>query len=206
MDPSEAPAYLQPYLKAAARHGSGFGSLLWASPRTQAIRFAALLQAAGNASGKVILDVGCGRADLLDFMLSRGVYPRRYIGLEAVEELAVAAENKRRRHCEIVRGDFVRDPAQLCINADILLFSGSLNTLDEPAFYQSVASAFDAATEAVVFNFLASPFLAASSHLTWHPSDAVLAFAGKLSKRVRLWENYLKGDATIAIRKELLAT
>ena len=56
--------YLQPYLKAAERHGAGFGSLLWASPETQASRFDAV-ERLGRLHGKSILDVGCGRADLL---------------------------------------------------------------------------------------------------------------------------------------------
>src|SRR2546423_362515 len=104
-----APDYLQPYLNATRRYGAGFGSLLWASPRTQAVRFQTLLRAV-DVTDLTVLDVGCGRGDLLVYMLNRGIYPRSYIGLEAVEALAGAAEAKRLPNCRIVRGDFVHDP------------------------------------------------------------------------------------------------
>jgi SAM-dependent methyltransferase len=195
------PTYLQPYLNATKKYGAGFGSLLWASPKTQAVRFSALLRAV-NCTGKVVLDAGCGRADLLEFMLGRAVYPMQYLGLEAVETLAEAAEKKRLPNGRIIRGDFVCDPAQLDVDADVIFFCGSLNTLDERAFYQSITRAFSAAKQAVVFNFLCSAQLAASPHLTWHQPEAVLALAGKLSDNVRFWDNYLPGDGTISIRKD----
>jgi hypothetical protein len=194
------PTYLQPYLNATKKYGAGFGSLLWASPKTQAVRFSALLRAV-DCNGKVVLDAGCGRADLLQFMMAKSIYPRRYVGLEAVEELAIAAETKRLPNCQIVRGDFVSEPSQLEVEADVILFCGSLNTLDERSFYQSVNHAFATAKHALVFNFLCSPELAASPHLTWHHPEAVLSFAGKLSDDVRFWDSYLPGDGTILIRK-----
>src|SRR5262249_20899589 len=140
----DAPEYLQPYLDASRRYGAGFGSLLWASPKTQAIRFAALVHAI-DLNDLSVLDVGCGRADLLIYMRDHGIFPRSYIGLEAVEPLAAAAEAKHLSDCRIVRGDFVRDPRLLDIGADVLLFSGSLNTLDEPTFYSTLTHGFTAA-------------------------------------------------------------
>jgi hypothetical protein len=195
------PSYLQPYLNAAKRYGAGFGSLLWASPKTQSVRFAALLRAA-DCKAKRVLDAGCGRADLLEFMMQHEIFPRQYTGLEAVEELAAAAESKHLPNCKITRGDFVSEPEILNIDADVIFFCGSLNTLDESAFYQSLITAFTCTKQSLVFNFLSSPQLAASPHLTWHQPQAVLAFAGKLSANVRLWDNYLPGDATVAIGKE----
>jgi len=199
----DTPDYLLPYLSATRRYGAGFGALLWASPRTQAARFAALLRAV-DVNNLTILDVGCGRGDLFTFMIHHGICPAAYIGLEAVEALAAAAEAKRLSNARIIRGDFVRDPRQLEAGADVLLFSGSLNTLDERAFYQTLTNAYTAARRAVVFNFLCSSDLAASSFLTWHRSEAVLAFARKQCDRVRLWDDYLKGDATVAMEKEPL--
>src|SRR5205085_11899167 len=83
------PEYLQPYLSAVRRHGRGFGSLLWASPHTQAARFDAFVRLCA-LEGRSILDAGCGRADLLDFLLARGIRPDHYTGLEAVDTLADA--------------------------------------------------------------------------------------------------------------------
>jgi hypothetical protein len=201
MPASDPPEYLQPYLNAAKKYGAGFGSLLWASPKTQATRFAAIARAF-DLNDRVVLDVGCGRADLRDFLSKHRIVPREYIGLEAVDELAAAAEGKKFSNARIVRGDFVLEPTLMDVAADVVIFCGSLNTLDERTFYQTLLHSFEGARLAVVFNFLNSPELAASSYLTWHIPQAVLAFAEKLSSHVRMWDNYLKGDSTVLMKKE----
>ncbi len=200
-DESE-PAYLKPYLAAARRFGSGFGSLLWASPRTQALRFDALIRAAGADAlrGRRVLDVGCGRADLLDHLHRRRVDPGRYVGIEAVEDLAAAVERK--PAAAVVRGDFVRRPELMAAaGADAVLISGALNTMDAGDFYRSVRSAFEASGVVLAFNFLSSPALAAAAHLTWHRPADVRAFAATLSPDVGYWDDYLNGDATVAVRR-----
>src|ERR671939_347504 len=101
---SNAPEYLEPYLKAVRRHGSAFGSLLWASPVTQAARFSAICRMQ-NLDGQSILDVGCGRAVLFDYLLSRDIHPASYTGIEAVDELAEAAESKGHCNVKIIRAD-----------------------------------------------------------------------------------------------------
>ena len=99
--------YLVPYLRAAAAHGAGFGSLLWASPDTQAARFEAFTRL-WDFNGQSLLDAGCGRADFLESLEARGIRPADYIGIEAVPELADAAERKAgrsRAQSTILRAD-----------------------------------------------------------------------------------------------------
>ena len=192
--------YLTPYLRAAEQYGGGFSALLWASPKTQRARFDAIRRTI-ELGGKSVLDAGCGRADLLSFLLDRDIRPADYIGLEAVEALAAAAEARGHPNCRILRGDFVREPARLFVGADVIAFSGSLNTMDECAFYQTLARAFDAAAEAVVFNFLSSPALAGKEYLVWHRPDKVEAFARRLAAEVRTADDYIYGDCTIAMLK-----
>jgi hypothetical protein len=204
MADGDVPEYLAPYLSAAKRYGGGFGSLLWASPRTQALRFDALIRAVGSEAirGRRVLDVGCGRADLLDHLRRRDVFPHEYIGIEGVAELADAAERKGYLNATIVRGDFVRQPSLLReAAADVVVISGSLNTMEAGPFYRSIKSAFDAAGEALAFNFLCSTELSAAAHLAWHRIADVRAFARTLSKNVTVWEDYLAGDATVAISR-----
>jgi hypothetical protein len=203
MSATTAPNYLEPYLSASRKYGAGFGTLLWASPKTQAVRFRALLNAV-DVHGLTVLDVGCGRADLLEYTMGRARFPRSYIGIEAVDALAAAAEAKRLPNCKIVRGDFVSDPALLACGAEVLLISGALNTMDRDCFYASLKSAIDAAEKAVVFNFLSSPYLAGASHLTWHQLEDVLSFCRRFSPCVEHQTDYLPGDATVAVWKEKL--
>ncbi|MDB5318565.1 MAG: hypothetical protein JWN40_196 [Phycisphaerales bacterium] len=197
----ERPDYLEPYERAARRHGAGFGSLLWASPQTQALRFEAMRRLV-DLTGKRLLDVGCGRADLLDYLLARKVRVASYTGIEGVATLAEAARAKGHPQCEIIEADFIAQPQQLAAaRADVILFSGSLNTMDSSGFYSTLSRAYDAARETLVFNFLCSSRLAGADYLVWHPADEVMAFARTLSDRVRKLEDYLPGDCTVAMGK-----
>ncbi len=194
------PGYLEPYVRAAGKFGGGFGSLLWASPKTQAARFGAIARAA-DLHDRSLLDVGCGRADLLEYLLRQNIALRRYVGLEVIDELLFAARRKGLPNAEIVQGDFVRDSSLLDCGVDVLIFCGSLNTLDEATFYSILDAGVAAARQTLVFNFLCAATLAASPYLTWHRSEEVMSWAAKRSDRVRLWDDYLNGDATIAIGK-----
>lgn len=191
---------MEPYLRAARQFGAGFSALLWASPKTQRARFEAIRRAY-DPQDKSMLDAGCGRADYLEFLVARNIHPADYIGLEAVETLAAAAEAKAIANSRIIRGDFVSEPAKLFVGADVIVFSGSLNTVDEGMFYETLRRAYDATAEAVVFNFLSSSALAGRAYLTWHHREKVEAFARRTASDVRVLEDYLQGDCTIAMGK-----
>ena len=240
MDTDPPPPYLLPYLRAAATHGHGFASLLWASPDSQAVRFRALTRL-WDLNGLSVLDVGCGRADFLDFLLARGVRPADYVGIEAVAELADEAERKGRAYgraaaaaggaagragqagqagqagpgVTIIRADFVREPARMFVGADVVVFSGSLNTTADAPFYATLRRAYEAAAAGLVFNFLDAPTLAGNSYLSWRRRADVLDFARDLSgdagnaggdargngDRVRMLADYLDGDCSVAVGK-----
>lgn len=194
------PDYLVPYVRATRRHGDGLGSLLWASRRTQEMRFEALCRLR-NFEGCSILDVGCGRADLLDYLLKNRIIPADYVGLEAVGILAQAARNKGLPGCTIIEADFVTEPRRMYVGADVVLFSGSLNTLQPAAFYRTLTHAYEAAAEEVVFNYLCSPELAGTKYLTWHKPADVMAFARGLTPDVRSLRGYISGDCSVSMRK-----
>lgn len=206
MDDVTSSPYLAPYLAAARKFGGQFPSLLWASPVTQGRRFEAICRLA-DPSGQSLLDVGCGRADLLTFCVERNRRPADYVGIEAVPALAAAAEATAARvgDATIVRADFVADPARMFVAADVVAFSGSLNTLATSTFHEVLAKAYDATAHALVFNFLAGPGLAAASYLTWHrPTDVLSFVAARLSPTpasVRTLDDYLEGDVTVVVEK-----
>lgn len=196
-----AAEYLAPYRDAAARHGGAFASLLWANPQTQAVRFDAIRRAC-DLRGKSILDVGCGRADLLVYLRSRRIPIADYIGIEAVDALADVAEQKLDPGDRIIRADFIREPVRMFVGADVVIVSGSLNTTDDARFYPTLRRAFDAAAQTLVFNFLCSPQLAASAYLRWRHSADVLAFVATLgASHVEKLADYLAGDCTVIARR-----
>jgi SAM-dependent methyltransferase len=195
--------YLAPYVRAASRHGSEFPALLWASPQTQSARFDAI-ERLGCLRGKSVLDVGCGRADLLEFLLRRGVEPADYIGIEAVRQLAEAAREKvldSGVRGSVLMADFIREPQRLFAGADVVVFSGSLNTVEDGAFYDTLRRAFDAAAETLVFNFLCNSYLAGAEYLRWRRPQDVLEFARQRTPHVRTLDDYLHGDLTVAMKK-----
>jgi SAM-dependent methyltransferase len=196
----DVQSYLRPYARAARQHGGGFKSLLWASPHTQRQRFEALARAVDFA-GKNVLDLGCGRADLLQYLIDRGTRPAHYVGLEALQELIDAARAKNLPNSLIIKADFVREPARMLVGADIVVFCGSLNTLDKADFYSTLRHAYAAAGEVLVFNYLCSSRLAGAAWLTWHRSQDVLAFVGSLSSRYRTINDYIDGDCTVAVER-----
>ena len=203
VNPKLPATYLSPYFRAALLYRDGFGSLLWASPETQAIRFEAI-QRLGDLAGKCVLDVGCGRGDFYDFLHARGIAVADYIGIEAVPALAEAAERKGQQYSNlsVIRADFVADPARMFVAADVIVFSGSLNTLEEPDLVNVLRRAYDAAAGAVVFNYLCSPSLASATYLRWRKPADVLKLARSLSESVKTLDDYLPGDCTVAIYKD----
>jgi SAM-dependent methyltransferase len=202
MPVDDSPTYLLPYLRAAKSHGEGFQSLLWASPQTQEARFNAIRRIV-DPNARTLLDAGCGRADLLDHLARHQVRPLDYVGIEAVDELAAAAERKQRASVRILRGDFIRQPVRLFVGAEIVIFCGSLNTVEDGPFFDTLRRAYDATAWALVFNFLSSPALAGASHLHWRPRGEIERFVQALKPReVRVLDDYLEGDCTMAVMKE----
>jgi hypothetical protein len=194
------PTYLEPYARAATQYGAGFRSLLWASPNTQRARFDALIRLV-DLNGRTLLDVGCGRADLLDHLHAKDIRPAHYVGLEGVQTLADAAEAKGHANTMILSGDFVREPVRMFVGAEVVYFSGSLNTLDATTFYRTIRLAYEATAESLVFNFLCAPLLAGAPYLHWRPPNEVVAFARTLTNDVRQLDDYLDGDCTLALTK-----
>ena len=201
MSTTDQPAYLAPYARAVKRHGPEFRALLWASRRTQEQRFAALVQLA-NPTNLTVLDLGCGRADLFDYLHRTGTPPRRYIGLEGVAELADAAEATAVPDRRIIRADFLRNPSRMNVEADIIYCSGALNTIENDDFYRTIKNAYEAAGRALVFNFLSSSLLAGVNYLRWHEPRMVLRFARTLSPKVDQHDGYIDGDCTVAMWKD----
>jgi SAM-dependent methyltransferase len=198
---AEQPTYLQPYSRAVKRHGPDFRALLWASRRTQEQRFQALAHVA-DPTGLSILDLGCGRADFLDFLIARGTPPRKYVGLEGVRELAEAAENKNVADGRIIIADFVREPRRMQVGADVIYCSGALNTIEPDDFYLTIRNAFAAAKRMFAFNFLSSSLLAGTNYLRWHNPREVLKFCRSLGGEIVRHEGYIEGDSTIAMMKQ----
>jgi SAM-dependent methyltransferase len=197
----EDPEYLRPYYEARQRNARGVHALLWNSEETQRVRFEAIARNCPLA-GLDLLDVGCGRADLLGFLRERGIQPSRYTGIEAVESSIRAARRRKYEGVRFIKADFVKKPEILNIGADVVIFSGSLSTLPEDRFYETLERAWSSAVHALVFNFLCTP--RSPDDADWivlHHPATVAAFARSLAGDVRIDNGYMDDDCTIVMRK-----
>ncbi|HYX25225.1 MAG TPA: methyltransferase domain-containing protein [Thermoanaerobaculia bacterium] len=194
------PLYLSPYVDARQRGEKGLRALLWPDERAQRLRFEALVRNCPLA-GLRLLDAGCGRADLLGYLLERGIVPAHYTGLETVPATIRAARHRKYKRCKIIAGDFVREPEKLQAGADVVIFCGSLNTLPHARFYQTLGAAWVAAGQWLAFNFLSSPLLGGEDWLFWHHRESVLAVCRSLGGEPHFDASYMTGDCTIVVRK-----
>lgn len=212
--------HLKPYQEAVERFGACFEATLWASERHQRTRFEVLMREC-PFEGLSVLDAGCARAEMLAYLGEHAVMPRRYIGIEGVEALANAA-----RECLagcrvaslILEGDFVHDSALLARaardagesdgRADVVVFSGSLNTLKTDAAIEVLERAWPVARRALAFNFLSDccdDSVRGGDTGPAHRFDTrrVLGWALSRTPLVRFRQDYFEGghDATIVMRR-----
>ncbi len=150
-----------------------------------------------DPSGLRVLDAGCGRGDLWEFLHTHGHPPAEYIGLEAMPALAAVATGA--VPAPIVQCDFIAEPNRLHTGSELIVFCGSLNTCDLTTFWNAIENALSAASIGVVFNFLCGQSRAMADHLTWQTLADARKRAQLLSRNIVVVDDYLAGDATIAL-------
>ena len=207
---SAAPEYLAPYHAAVDRFGATFEATLWASRTAQAKRFSVMAEMV-DLSGRVIVDAGAGLGDFAVYLAEREIAYERYIGLEAMASVVEEANQRGVPRSRFVVSDFVAHPEDYRVGAsprepEVITFSGSLNTLEMEQARRVVERAYEAASVAVVFNFLSTHFVHAHRAQTGPARRfdplAMLGWSFRLTPNVRFRQDYLDGhDATIALMK-----
>lgn len=201
--------YLAPYEEALRQHGPTFKATLWRSEEYQRARFAALCEEQ-DFSGRVILDAGCARADFGHYLRNAGVRYGRYVGVDALEGLLGAARGANLPRAEFHLADFVADENAFLAAGrapDVIVFSGSLNTLEQREAALVLDRAWRACAESLLFNFLSSRSGRANKSDPTEPAHrydplALLDWALSRTPSVRFRQEYLRGhDALIAMQK-----
>lgn len=203
--PRSSPAYLRPYVEAAAAHGGTFEAQLWRSRDAQRRRFEAIVDLAGppRFAGRRVVDLGCGTGGFASFLAERGLAVKAGLGVEGVEELASTARRDAPPRWEIAAFDFVHEPRRIAsFRPEVAVLSGSLNTLSERRARRVVEAIFEQVSIGVCFNFLSD------RHHRKGPEDlaparrfstmAMLRFATATTPRVAFRQDHLDGhDAAI---------
>ncbi len=199
--------YLNAYRKSVAEHGSGFGATLWASPRTQHLRFEVFKQMCAMG-GKRVLDAGCSRGDFAAYLLGEGVVFERYVGVDALVDVIEFAQGRGLAGCEFHAGDFVASPRLMRIgDPQVVCISGALNTMSDGQVKGVLEAAWEAAGQSLLFNFLSDR---AGSGAPQQAEPArrldtmgLMDWALKRTPRVAMRQDYFPNghDATIMMGK-----
>jgi hypothetical protein len=210
--------HLRPYTEAVEQLGATFEATLWASKSHQRTRFEVLMGMC-PFEGLSVLDAGCARGDLGVFLVEHSSGVGKYIGVEGVPELVQAAKEHAPAGSFVGLGDFVSDPGSMSRvareageqdgRADVLVFSGSLNTLRTDAALEVLARAWPMSRKALAFNFLSdrcAPELRARETGPAHRFDTrrVLDWAMSNTPAVLFRQDYFAGghDATVVMLRE----
>lgn len=202
------PDYLAPYREMLGRSGACFDTLLWTSRQTQGVRFRVITEMV-DLHGRRVLDAGCGYGDLARHLAESGVAYARYEGIDALEEHVVAARMARLPRAAFRVMDFVADRRafERAGPADVIVFSGSLNTLEEERALAVLERAWAACSEALVFNFLCERAarggraVARNGGVRRFDAMAMLEWAMSRTPLVAFRRDYLDGqDGTMAMR------
>jgi SAM-dependent methyltransferase len=205
---SKSDEYLDPYRRSHARHGVEFPVTMWASPRSQARRFEVFSRLC-KIEGKRVLDIGCSRGDLADYLIRRGIGFASYTGVDALAEVIDFARSRGLERCSFQCGDVLREPGLLALGQpQVTCISGTLNTMKSDAQVYAVLTAAWAATgDALIFNFLsdrAAPS-AAEQHGDVRRFDTTRLVDWALSRtsQMAFRQDYFRHghDATILMRK-----
>lgn len=206
--------YLRPYREILDQFGASFEATGWKNREMQTVRFDVMI-AMVDFSGRVILDAGSGQGAFAARLAQRGIEYGRFIGLDAMPEMIEQSRAAGVEEAEFHVCDFAGEMDSFSRfmkesggpGVDVITFSGSLNTMEADEAKAVLERAWQAAREAVVYNFLsdrapAALLRCASAPATRFPTLDLLDWALSKSPSVQFRQDYLGGhDATIAIGK-----
>ncbi|MES2937669.1 MAG: class I SAM-dependent methyltransferase [Pseudomonadota bacterium] len=172
-------------------------ALGWKAPHSQWERFELIAQAADFAHCSV-LDVGCGRGDLKDFLDERhpGV---RYTGIDQMPEFL---DDAVRRHGDSGARFLLGDFSQMELPAaDYVIASGALSyrCAEEGWHLRMIRTMHAAAQRALIFNVLDARRFPEHALLVGRDCDEVLDLCRRLSPHVAVSQGELDDDMTFFV-------
>lgn len=147
-------AYLEPYRELAKVHGTQFGVTWWADEGTQRLRFDVFVHMY-SFDGRRVLDAGCNRGDFAAYLIQEGIAFEHFVGIDGLDGVIGYAAGRGLINSEFRVGDFIRAPELLTLgDPQVICISGALNTLSDAHVEQVLESSWNAASDALIFNFL----------------------------------------------------
>lgn len=189
---------------AVALHGCTTDALHWASRGEQKVRFR-VLAGIGIRGGDSLLDVGCGFADLRDWLRAHAIEVE-YTGVDLSPEIVAEAA---RRHADaaVLCGELFDVDSRFAPKSfDWVVCSGMFNWQlhDDGAYARRViARMFELCRFGVAFNMLdaRSRSMRRLTELVAFDPDTVLEYCGTVAPDSTCLSDYLPGDFTIYMRR-----
>lgn len=203
MKAQDKAEYIQRYEARLQQFGYSPETLGWGKHGRQDVRFGVLAEYALRDRESSVLDVGCGFADLYDFLRHRG-WAGRYVGMDVVPGLLSVA---RERHptLELQMADITE--AEGLGSFDYVISSGTFNAQlvaqdNREHIERALRAMFFAATQAVCADFL-STYVDFQKPGAWHSDPAwIFSFAKTLSRRVTLRHDYMPFEFSVFIFRD----
>ncbi len=183
-------------------HGRDLKSVGWGDSDSQNLRFETLVRDI-EIIGKTFLDVGCGLADLLPFLVKKADKDFKYIGVDLSEKLICDCKKKYPTfadHFLVGSADKIDVP-----EFDYAVVSGTLSyKFDGVTNYSKslIGALFDKAKAGVLINCLSTRCdyqLPKNQH--YDPLD-ILSWAFELSDDVNMFHDYPLFEFTVQIFKQ----
>jgi SAM-dependent methyltransferase len=196
--------YIERYEKRLEEFGYSPETLGWGKNSRQEVRFAILSEYALNMPENSVLDVGCGFADLYDFLIQHR-WHGQYTGIEIVPGLLNVAK-ERHPDLDLRRLDITSEDISLELY-DFAIASGVLNAKlkvgDNQAHIVNVLTALYRYTRVAACADFLSTYVDFQKPGSWHTDPGwALGVAKKLSRRVLLRHDYMPFEFALFIFKD----
>jgi len=198
------------------RYGYQPQALYWSNREIQEIRFQKLIEILPpanqiNHQAWSLLDVGCGFADLLDYLKTQHYQPD-YTGIDISPEMVLGAKSM--HPDSVIKEGELSDFDFNCSQFDYVMLSGALNevvetevegTHEQQGEYAKsvIKTMYSISRKGVAFNLLDARHEWVNSRydLQSFLPNQIVDFCQGFANRVELVEGYLENDFTIYLRK-----
>ncbi len=203
MNESYKKKMIQRYEERYRQFGRSPQTLGWGKGGRQEIRFSILTDPILSLPDTHVLDIGCGFADLYDFLIVQG-WRGQYTGVEVVPSL-IREAHKKHSQLEIIEADFLEWETG-DKQYDAVVASGIFNAKDDPDMNLCIHSTLKKML-AVCRIYAAADFMSTNvdyQHEIAHHSDPrqMLDLGFSLTRRVQLRHDYMPYEFSLFLFKD----
>jgi len=184
------------YKNALKKHGITPKGLCWIDGSRQQLRFEVLESLLPQELSEVsIVDAGCGFGDFYHFLAKKNKLPKKYIGIDAVDEMCHITAKQTSQ--SVIHANILRHEIPIC---DYYVCSGAMNILTRDETLTFIRKCYKASQKGFIFNVLYGSH--ESELYNYLNKNALYEIAKELGvKELRLRDDYLENDITMGFFK-----